>query len=81
MMDVQAKRLELVKWILSVQEEVLYKVSLIKENSSNAIVAYSVNEEPLSKSAYGKKVKDAEQRIDAGEYTNHNDLGKEMENW
>ena len=66
-MDVQAKRLELVEWILGVQEEVLNKVSLIKETSSNSIVAYSVNEEPLSKKAYIKKVKDAEQRIDAGQ--------------
>ncbi|WP_456376369.1 hypothetical protein [Lutibacter sp.] len=80
-MDVQAKRLELVKWILGVQEEVLNKVSLIKENSSKEIVAYSVNEEPLSEKTYIKKVKDAEQRIDSGEYTSHNNLGEEMQNW
>jgi len=54
---------------------------LIKENFSKEIVAHSVNEEALSKKAYIKKVKDAEQRIDSGKYTRHTDLGEEMKNW
>jgi len=80
-MDVQAKRLGLVKWILGVQEDVLNKVSLLKENSSNTIVAYSVDEEPLSKKTYSNKVKEAEERIDAGEHISHTDLGEDMGNW
>jgi hypothetical protein len=80
-MDVQAKRIELVKWILSVQEELLYKVSELKEKSSPEIVAYTVQEEPLTKSKYIKKVKDAEKRIDQGDFTSHEDLAKEMKDW
>lgn len=81
MMDVQAKRIELAKWILSVQEELLRKVNDIKENSLDDIVAYTVNEEPLSKRAYIKKVKDAEKRIEKGQFTTHEDLENEMKDW
>ena len=80
-MDVQAKRIELAKWILSVQEELLTKVSAIKDKSATDIVAYTVNEEPLSKQAYIKKIKDAEKRIEKGQFTTHEDLENEMKDW
>jgi len=81
MMDVQTKRLELVKWILGIGEDILNKVDEIKETTSSRIVAYTVSGKPLTKEAYIKKVKDAESRIDSGEYITQEDLLKETQTW
>ena len=81
MMDVQAKRVELAKWILSLNEDLLSKVDSIKSSSSSEIVAYTVKGEALTKQDYIEKVKEAEARIDSGIFTTHEDLGKEMQNW
>ncbi|WP_407277387.1 hypothetical protein R5O20_03090 [Tenacibaculum maritimum] len=81
MMDIQAKRIELAKWILGVGEDLLSKVSAIKENSSSEIIAYTISGEALTKEAYMKKIKEAESRIESGQFTSHDDLLKEMQDW
>ncbi|WP_143569801.1 hypothetical protein [Tenacibaculum agarivorans] len=80
-MDIQAKRIELAKWILDVGEDLLNKVNAIKENSSSEIIVYSVSGEPLTKEVYVKKIKEAEARIESGQFTSHDDLLKEMQDW
>lgn len=53
-----------------------------KSNTSDDdVVAYTVQGEPLTKSMYIQKVKDAEASVKAGNYTTVEDLEKEAENW
>jgi len=80
-MDLQAKRIELAQWILSLNEELLSKVDSIKSVSSSEIVAYTVKGKALTKEDYIQKVKEAEARIDSGVFTSHADLGEEIQNW
>lgn len=77
-------REQLAQYILNTaKESSISKIKSIILNESNGddIVAYTVQGEALTKEMYIKKVKEAEARINAGEYTTHDDLLKEMETW
>jgi hypothetical protein len=45
------------------------------------IVGYKSSGEPITRKKLKKEVMEAEKRIDAGEYTTHDELKKESENW
>ena len=45
------------------------------------IVAYTVDGKPLTLKEYKEKLDSALERVKSGEYTTHEDLLKEMENW
>lgn len=79
-MDTQTKRIELAKWILSTGEEMLERIDAIRQDSPK-IVAHTLDGKPLTKAQYKKKILEAEARMDAGEFTSHEDLLKEMQNW
>lgn len=52
-MDIEAKRVELIEWILSLNEEALSKIDAIKEKVvSDNIVAYSAEGDPFTKQQY-----------------------------
>lgn len=80
-MDVQAKRIEIAKWVLSLEEEVLEKLDTLKNRTTSKIVAFTVHGEALTKKQYAQKLKEAEQQIDAGNFTTHEDLKREMQDW
>lgn len=86
-MSSKEKRIRLSKWILETDENVLNEVEAIynvksRENdSSTDIIAYTISGEPLTKEMYIQKIKEAEKRIDEGNFTTHEDLLKEMQSW
>lgn len=49
--------------------------------SEEEIVAYTVKGEPLTKTQYVKRLKEAEQAMGRGEYITHEELEKEILNW
>lgn len=79
-MNIEAKRIELAKWILETEEETLAEVDNIRNNSST-IVCKTVLGNMLTKDQYKLKLMEAEARIEAGEFTDHEQLLEEMENW
>jgi hypothetical protein len=80
-MDMYQKKLELVKHILNVDKEsVLVKIKEILLNEEE-IVVHTVKGEPLTKSQYIRKIEEAKKRIDNGQFTSHDDLLKDVENW
>ena len=86
-MDAQEKRKALAKWILETDENVLNEVEAVynantkKQEPLPEIVAYTISGEALTKEMYIQKVKEAEKRMDEGDFTTHEDLLKEMQSW
>ena len=79
-MNIEAKRIELAKWILETEEDVLAEIEAIKKNSST-IICKTVTGNMLTKEQYKQKLLEAEARIEAGQFTDHEQLLKEMETW
>ncbi|WP_026450479.1 hypothetical protein [Aequorivita capsosiphonis] len=79
-MNIEAKRIELAKWILETEEEILAEVDDIRNNSST-IVCKTVIGNMLTKEQYKQKLLEAEARIEAGEFTDHDQLLEEMGTW
>ncbi len=79
-MNIETKRIELAKWILETKEDVLDEIEAIKINS-NKVVCKTVLGNYLTKEQYRQKLLETEARIDAGEYTTHEDLLEEMQTW
>ncbi|KAB8151590.1 hypothetical protein EZY14_018015 [Kordia sp. TARA_039_SRF] len=52
-----------------------------KSETSDTIVAHTVEGKPLTKSMYIEEVKTAEKSVKAGNFTTVEDLEKEAENW
>lgn len=51
------------------------------EEENDEIVGYTVKGEPLTKSQYIDKIKQAEKDIEDGKFTTHEDLLEEMKKW
>lgn len=79
-MNIESKRIELAKWILETNEDDLIKIEAIKSGSEE-IVCKTVNGISLNKEQYKQRLIEAEARIEAGEFTNHEDLLEEMQTW
>lgn len=47
----------------------------------NEIIGHTVQGEPLTKEKYIQRIKQAEENIDAGKFTTHEDLLNEMKDW
>ena len=86
-MNTNEKRIELAKWILETDARILNEVEAIynstfkKKETSPDVVAYTISGESLTKEMYIQKVKEAEKRVNEGEYISHEDLLKEMQSW
>ncbi len=76
-------REELAQYILhSAEDEVIAKFNaVLEEEKTEEIVAYTTRGEPLTKAKYIQQIKDAEKRIENGQFTTHEDLMKEAKNW
>ena len=69
-MDIEAKRNELIQWILNLSEEALSKVDAIKEKTiSDEVVAYSTKGEPFTKQQYVKHINDIRESVKNGAKT------------
>jgi hypothetical protein len=79
-MGIQAVKLNLVKKILSLeQESVIKKIDEILENEM--IVGYTVDGKPLTQKAYNERIELAEQQLKNGQTISQDDLEKESETW
>ena len=81
-MDIAAKKLELVDWLLQIEDEsMLKKVLAFKTILDKNAVAYDVKGYPVTKDEYINMVREADERISIGNFTTIEDLEKEIENW
>ena len=81
-MDISAKKLELLDWLLHIEDESkLKKVLAFKTILDKEVVAHDVKGYPVSKDEYINMVKEADERISSGKFTTIEDLEKEIENW
>jgi len=81
-MSIEAKKNELIQWILGLNEETLLRVDEIKNSiSSGKIVAYTIEGESLTVSEYQSELKIAEDEIEQGEYYTSDELEKEIAKW
>lgn len=77
-------RKKLHEYVNSADERVLRIMTAVFEsytNSADDIVAYTVRDEPLTEDEYVNKVREADQSIDKGNFTDVDELEHEMEGW
>ena len=81
-MDISAKKLELMDWLLQIKDETkLRKILAFKSILDKEVVAYDVKGYPLTKEEYINMVHEADERIGDGKFTTIEDLETEIENW
>jgi predicted transcriptional regulator len=85
-MDIQATKLELIKLLMSVENESLLQEikSFLKSNSnsvSEEILAYTTKGEPLTKDEYLAKIQQGLDDIEAGRVISHEGLLNEIKTW
>jgi predicted transcriptional regulator len=85
-MDIQATKLDLIKLLMSVENESLLQEikSILKSNSnsvSEEILAYTTKGEPLTKEEYLAKIQQGINDIEAGRVISHEDLLNEIKTW
>ncbi len=74
-MNIEATKYELLNKLLSTTDENLLKqLSAVFKNSGRKI-------EPISITQYNSEILAAESRIENGQFTSHEDLEKESEEW
>jgi len=79
-MGMQAIKLNIVKRILSLeQESIIKKIDEILENEM--VVGYTVDGKPLTQKAYNARIELAEKQLKSGETISQSDLEKESESW
>ena len=81
-MDIAAKKIELMDWLLHINDESkLKKIFALKSVLDNEVVAHTISGYPVDKEEYINMVKEADERISQGKYTTIEDLEKEIESW
>jgi len=81
-MTLEARKLELVSYILQIENEALLdKVKSVFENDKEGIVARTINGKPLTASEYISELKEAESQIERGDYMTHEAVKKSITQW
>ena len=81
-MNVEAKRNELIQWILNLKEEDLTKLETIKNRSlQDDIAAFTVDAKPLSLEEYHSELEEAEKDIERGNFLTSSQLDQEIASW
>jgi hypothetical protein len=81
-MDIAAKKIELMDWLLHIDDESkLKKIIALKSVLDQQVVANTISGYPVDKQEYVAMVKESDERISSGKYTTIADLEKEIENW
>lgn len=81
-MDIAAKKIELLDWLLHINDESkLKKIMALKTVLDKEAVVHTISGYPIDKEEYINMVKEADERIASGNYTTIEDLEKEIENW
>lgn len=77
-MDIAARKMELVDWLLHINDESkLKKIIALKSVLDKEVVAHTISGYPVDKEEYINMVKEAGERISSGKYTTIEDLEKE----
>jgi hypothetical protein len=69
------------KYIEDGDDRFLRLVHAIATNYIRSDVDYSVPGPPMDAETYRNRIRNAKDRVNAGYYTTHEDLEKEMEQW
>lgn len=81
-MDIAAKKIELMDWLLHIEEEnKIKKLLAFKLIIDKEIVVHTVNGYPIDRKEYINLVQEADERISSGKFTTMEDLEREVENW
>ncbi len=79
-MDIVARKIELVDWLLHIDDESkLKKIIALKSVLDKEVVAHTISGYPIDKEEYINMVKEADDRISSGKYTTIEDLEKEID--
>lgn len=77
-MDIAARKMELVDWLLHINDETkLKKIIALKSVLDKEVVAHTISGYPVDKEEYVNLVKEADERISSGKYTTIEDLENE----
>jgi chromosome condensin MukBEF MukE localization factor len=77
-MDIAARKLELMDWLLHINDESkLRKIIALKSVLDKEVVAHTISGYPVDKVEYINMVKEVGERISSGKYTTIEDLEKE----
>jgi chromosome condensin MukBEF MukE localization factor len=77
-MDIAAIKMELVDWLLQINDETkLKKIIALKSVLDKEVVAHTISGYPVDKEEYINMVKEADERISSGKYTTIEDLENE----
>ena len=79
-MDIAAKKLELVDWLLHINDETkLKQIIALKSVLDKEVVAHTISSYPIDKEEYINLLKEADERISLGENAIIEDLDKEID--
>jgi hypothetical protein len=74
-MDIAARKMELVDWLLHINDESkLRKIIALKSVLDKEVIAHTISGYPVDKEEYITMVKEADERISSGKYTTIEDL-------
>jgi hypothetical protein len=74
-MDIAARKMELMDWLLHINDESkLKKIIALKSVLDKEVVIYTISGYPVDKEVYINMVKEADERISSGRYTTIEDL-------
>lgn len=81
-MDIQAEKLRLIAELARLQDiNIIEQIRQLLKQKNNPVVGYEINGDPITRKELIKRIEEAEERIDGGEYITQEDLEKESENW
>ena len=81
-MDLAAKKIELMDWLLHITDESkIKKIIALKSVLEKEAVAHTISGYPVDKEEYINMVKEADERISSSNYTTIEDLEREIEKW
>ena len=81
-MNIATKKIELLDWLLHINDEnKLKQVIALKTSMDAEVVAYDVKGYAVTKEQYIHRVQEADERISSGKFTTTEDLENEIENW
>lgn len=79
-MDIAARKMELMDWLLHIKDESkLKKIIDLKSILDKEVVAHTISGYPIDNEEYINMIKEADERTTSGRYTTSEDLEKEID--
>ena len=81
-MDIQLEKLQLIEKLTQIEDiDIIEQVRELLNQKGNQVVGYGINGTPITRKQLIRRIEEAEERIDNGEYITQEDLEKESQNW